>query len=198
MDQSKPYTITGAPRIVNGKVIIGNAGSEIGVRGYISAYDAATASCIWRFYTVPGDPAKPYENRAAADGCQDLDRRAGWKFGGGTVWDGMAYDPKPNLLYFGTGNGTPWVAEARSPGGGDNLFLASIVAVNADTGAYVWHYQATPAESWDFDATSPLMLADLKIDGAPQRVLMQASKNGFFYVLDAATGKLLRATSSPP
>ncbi len=116
-----------------------------------------------------------------------------WKFGGGTVWDGIAYEPKTNLVYFGTANGTPWVAEARSPGGGDNLFLNSIIAVDADTGAYAWHYQATPAESWDFDATSPLALADLNIDGQSQRVLMQVSKNGFFYALNAATGKLLRA-----
>jgi quinohemoprotein ethanol dehydrogenase len=116
-----------------------------------------------------------------------------WKFGGGTVWDGIVYEPKTNLVYFGTANGTPWVAEARSPGGGDNLFLNSIIAVNADTGAYAWHYQVTPAESWDFDATSPLALADLNIDGQSQRVLMQVSKNGFFYALNAATGKLLRA-----
>jgi PQQ-dependent dehydrogenase (methanol/ethanol family) len=195
VDPDKPYTITGAPRIANGKVFIGNGGSEIGVRGYVSAYDARNGKLLWRFYTIPGDPSKPYENEqlraAAATWTGDLY----WKFGGGTAWDGMAYDPRSNLLYFGTANGTPWVAEVRSPGGGDNLYTNSIVAVNADTGAYAWHYQVTPAESWDFDATSPLALADLDMDGARRRVLMQVSKNGFFYALDAATGKLLRANN---
>ena len=193
VDQSKAYTMTGAPRVANGKIIIGNAGAEIGVRGYISAYDAKDGRLLWRFYTVPGDPAAPYENdqmrQAAATWTGDLY----WKLGGGTVWDGIVYEPATNLVYFGTANGTPWVAEARSPQGGDNLFLNSIIAVDADTGRYAWHYQTTPAESWDYDATSPLALADLDIDGAKRRVLMQVSKNGFFYALDAATGKLLRA-----
>ena len=193
VDQSKPYTSTGAPRVANGKIIIGNGGSEIGVRGYVSAYDARSGKLLWRFYTVPGDPSKPYENeqlrKAAATWKGDLY----WKLGGGTVWDGIAYDPRTNLVYFGTANGTPWVAEARSPGGGDNLFLNSIIAVNADTGAYVWHYQTTPAETWDFDATSPVMLADLDLPAGRRHVLMQESKNGFFYVLDAASGQLLSA-----
>jgi PQQ-dependent dehydrogenase (methanol/ethanol family) len=192
-DPAKYYTITGAPRIANGKVFIGNAGAEIGVRGYVSAFDAQSGKRLWRFYTIPGDPAQPYEDeamrRAAATWTGDLY----WKFGGGTAWDGMVYDPGTNLLYFGTANGTPWVAEVRSPGGGDNLFTNSIVAVEADTGRYAWHYQVTPAESWDHDATSPLALADLTIDGMQRRVLMQVSKNGFFYALDAANGKLLRA-----
>lgn len=192
-DPAKAYTITGAPRIANGKVIIGNAGSEIGVRGYVSAYDAADGRLLWRFHTIPGDPAQPYENEqmraAAATWTGDLY----WKLGGATVWDGMVYEPATNLVYFGTANGTPWVAEARSPQGGDNLFTTSIIAVNADTGRYAWHYQVTPAETWDYDATSPLMLADLTIDGTPRRALMQVSKNGFFYALDAATGALLRA-----
>lgn len=193
VDTSKPYTSTGAPRIANGKVIIGNAGSEIGVRGYISAYDARSGKLVWRFYTVPGDPALPYETPQLREAAKTWTGDLYWKLGGGTVWDGIAYEPKTNLVYFGTANGTPWVAEARSPGGGDNLFLNSIIAVNADTGAYAWHYQETPAESWDFDATSPLVLADLTFDGQQQRVVMQVSKNGFFYALDAATGKLLRA-----
>ena len=194
-DPAKPYTITGVPRIANGKVFIGNGGSEIGVRGYVSAFDAQDGKLLWRFYTIPGDPALPYENdamrRAAATWTGDLY----WKFGGATAWDGMAYDPGTNLLYFGTANGTPWVAEVRSPGGGDNLFTNSILAINADTGAYVWHYQTTPAESWDYDATSPLALADLTIDGTKRRALMQISKNGFYYALDAASGKLLRANN---
>jgi quinohemoprotein ethanol dehydrogenase len=193
VDPTKPYTSTGAPRIANGKVIIGNAGSEIGVRGYLSAYDAKNGKLLWRFYTVPGDPSQPYESpqlqQAAATWTGDLY----WKLGGGTVWDGIVYEPTTNLVYFGTANGTPWVAELRSPQGGDNLFLNSIIAVNADTGQYAWHYQTTPAESWDFDATSPLALADLMIDGARHRTLLQISKNGFFYALDAASGKLLRA-----
>ena len=193
VDTSKPYTSTGAPRIANGKVIIGNAGSEIGVRGYISAYDARSGKLVWRFYTVPGDPALPYETPQLREAAKTWTGDLYWKLGGGTVWDGIAYEPKTNLVYFGTANGTPWVAEARSPGGGDNLFLNSIIALNADTGAYAWHYQETPAESWDFDATSPLVLADLTFDGQQRRVVMQVSKNGFFYALDAATGKLLRA-----
>jgi quinohemoprotein ethanol dehydrogenase len=193
VDPSKSYTSTGAPRMANGKVIIGNAGSEIGVRGYISAFDARDGKLLWRFYTVPGDPAKPYENQQLRDAARTWTGDLYWKLGGGTVWDGIVYEPTTNLVYFGTANGTPWVAEARSPQGGDNLFLNSIIAVNADTGQYAWHYQTTPAESWDYDSTSPLMMADLDLDGSRRRVVMQISKNGFFYALDAASGKLLRA-----
>ena len=193
VDPDKYYTSTGAPRIADGKVIIGNAGSEIGVRGYISAYDADDGHMLWRFYTVPGDPSKPYENEQMKQAAATWTGDIYWKLGGGTVWDGIVYDPVTGLVYFGTANGTPWVAELRSPGGGDNLFLNSIIAVDVRTGEYRWHYQTTPAETWDYDATSPLMLADLTIDGASRRVLMQASKNGFFYVLNAYTGKLLRA-----
>jgi len=193
VDPSKPYTSTGAPRVANGKVFLGNAGSEIGVRGYVSAYDAKDGKLLWRFYTVPGDPSKPGESPQLAAAAKTWTGDLYWKLGGGTVWDGIAYDPGTNLVYFGTANGTPWVAEARSPGGGDNLFLNSIIAVNADTGAYVWHYQTTPAESWDFDATSPVMLADLDLPGGARRVLMQESKNGFFYVLDAVNGRLISA-----
>ncbi len=193
VDVSKPYTSTGAPRIANGKVILGNAGSEIGVRGYVSAYDARDGKLLWRFYTVPGDPSKPYESPQLREAAKTWTGDLYWKLGGGTVWDGIAYDAKTNLVYFGTANGTPWVAEARSPGGGDNLFLNSLIAVNADTGEYAWHYQTAPAESWDFDATSPVMLADLPLAGGTRHVLMQQSKNGFFYVIDAATGKLLSA-----
>jgi len=193
VDQSKPYTSTGAPRVANGKIIIGNGGSEIGVRGYVSAYDARSGKLLWRFYTVPGDPSKPYENEQMRQAAATWKGDLYWKLGGGTVWDGIAYDPRTNLVYFGTANGTPWVAEARSPGGGDNLFLNSIIAVNADTGAYAWHYQTTPAETWDFDATSPVMLADLDLPAGRRHVLMQESKNGFFYVLDAANGQLLSA-----
>ncbi|MGB6450232.1 MAG: PQQ-dependent dehydrogenase, methanol/ethanol family [Steroidobacteraceae bacterium] len=198
VDHDKPYTSTGAPRIVKGRVLIGNAGGELGVRGYLSAYDAETGKLDWRFYTVPGNPANGFESRimrkAAATWHGDW-----WTVGGGAgVWDGMAYDPHLNLVYFGTGNGTPWNRAYRGSGGGDNWFVSSIIAVNADTGAYVWHYQVVPGEEWDYDSTSPMILADLTIGGRARRVLMQASKDGYFYVLDARTGKLISANQYVP
>ena len=193
VDPTKPYTITGAPRVINGKVIIGNGGAEYDVRGYISAYDGKTGKQLWRFYTVPGNPADGFEN-AALEKAAKTWTGEWWKFGGGgTVWDGMAYDPDLNLLYIGVGNGTPWDQKMRSPGGGDNLFLASIVALNPNTGDYVWHYQTTPGENWDFTATQPIILADINIDGAARKVLMQAPKNGFFYVIDRTNGQLVSA-----
>jgi alcohol dehydrogenase (cytochrome c)/quinohemoprotein ethanol dehydrogenase len=193
LDHDKPVTSTGAPRIAGGKILIGNAGGEFGVRGYISAYDAASGKLLWRFYTVPGNPAQPFEAPILKTAAQTWHGEWWQLGGGGTVWDGIVYDPRLNLVYFGTGNGSPWNRAYRGSGGGDNLFLASIIAVNADTGAYVWHYQETPGEEWDFDATSPLMLADLKINGRSRRVLMQAAKNGFFYVFDARSGTVLTA-----
>jgi quinohemoprotein ethanol dehydrogenase len=195
LDHNKPVTSTGAPRIVNGKVLIGNAGAEFGTRGYISAYDAANGKMIWRFYTVPGNPADPVEQPIMKTAAATWHGKWWELGGGGTVWDGIVYDTKLNLVYFGTGNGTPWNRGYRGAGGGDNLFVASIVAVNADTGRYAWHHQQAPGDSWDFDATSPLMLADLKIDGRERRVLMHASKTGFFYVYDAKTGKVISANS---
>jgi PQQ-dependent dehydrogenase (methanol/ethanol family) len=198
IDRTKPYTSTGAPRIARGKVIIGNGGSEIGVRGYVSAYDVRDGKLVWRFYTVPGDPSKPRENPQMQAAAKTWNGDLYWKLGGGTVWDAIAYDPVTRLVYFGTANGTPWVAEARSPGGGDNLFTNSIIAVNVDSGAYVWHYQTTPAETWDFDAASPFVIADLNYATGKRRVLMQAGKNGFFYALDAASGKLLSADKYVP
>jgi quinohemoprotein ethanol dehydrogenase len=194
IDKTKPYTITGAPRVVKGKVLIGNGGSEYGVRGYVSAYDAETGKMAWRFYTVPGDPAKPYESLALAAAAKTWFGDQYWKLGGGgTVWDAMAYDPELDLLYIGVGNGSPWNRKVRSAGKGDNLFLSSVVAIRPETGEYVWHYQTTPGDEWDYTATQHIMLADLTIDGKPRRVLMQAPKNGFFYVLDRATGKLISA-----
>jgi alcohol dehydrogenase (cytochrome c)/quinohemoprotein ethanol dehydrogenase len=193
LDHDKPVTSTGAPRIVNGKVLIGNAGGEFGVRGYLSAYDAENGKLLWRFFTVPGNPADPAEAPILKTAAKTWNGNWWEVGGGGTVWDGIAYDTKLNLVYFGTGNGTPWNRAYRGSGGGDNLFLASILALNADTGAYVWHYQIAPGESWDYDATSPLMLADLTIDGKARRVLMQASKTGYFYVLDAKTGAFISA-----
>lgn len=197
VDQSKPYTITGAPRIIDGKVIIGNGGAEMGVRGYVAAYDAETGDELWRFYTVPDKPG-------ANEPKYLKDAEATWKGewwaqgGGGTVWDAMAYDPDLDLLYIGVGNGSPWNQAYRSPGGGDNLYLSSIVALRPKTGEYVWHYQTTPGETWDYTATQHIMLADLTIDGQPRKVLMQAPKNGFFYVLDRATGKLISANNFVP
>ena len=192
-DNAQAYTITGAPRVVNGKVVIGNGGAELGVRGYFSAYDAQNGKMAWRFYVVPGDPSKPQESPELTKALSTWNGEW-WKYGGGgTAWNAMAYDPALNLLYAGTGNGSPWNREIRSPGGGDNLYLSSIVAVNADTGRLAWHYQTTPGDSWDFTATQDIILADVDIGGKPRKVLMQAPKNGFFYVLDRATGELLSA-----
>jgi PQQ-dependent dehydrogenase (methanol/ethanol family) len=202
-DQSSPYTITGAPRVIKGKVIIGNGGAELGVRGYVSAYDAETGRKVWRFYTVPGEPGKPdgeVSDRPMQMAAKTWSGDAWWrqKAGGGTAWDAFAYDPDLDLLYIGTGNGSPWSRAARSEGKGDNLFLSSIVAVRPDTGEYVWHYQEVPGDEWDYTATQHIILADLKIGGTVRKVLMQAPKNGFFYVIDRATGKLISAEKYVP
>ncbi|CAN1574074.1 Gcd Glucose dehydrogenase [Caulobacteraceae bacterium] len=200
VDQSKPYTITGAPRVIKGKVMIGNGGAELGVRGYLSAYDARNGKLLWRFYTVPGE--QPTDD-AASDDAMKIARPTWkgefWKVGGGgTVWDSMAYDPELDLLYIGVGNGSPWNRDIRSPGGGDNLFLSSVVAIKPDTGKYVWHYQTTPGDSWDYTATQHIILADLTIGGKPVKALMQAPKNGFFYVIDRTNGKLISADNYVP
>jgi quinohemoprotein ethanol dehydrogenase len=194
VDQTRPYTITGAPRIVDGKVIIGNGGAELGVRGYVSAYDAGSGELVWRTYTVPGDPSQPFESKALEKAAETWKGSEWWKIGGGgTVWDSMAFDPDLNLLYVGTGNGSPWARELRSPGGGDNLFLSSILALNPANGEIVWHYQTTPGDDWDFTATQHMILADVKLNGRVRQVIMQAPKNGFFYVLDRKTGELISA-----
>ncbi len=198
-DTAAPYTITGVPRIIKGNVIIGNGGSEYRVRGYVTAYDAETGRQVWRWWTVPGDPSRPYEQPELARAARTWRGDAYWKIGGGgTVWDGMAYDPELDTIYVGTGNGNPWNQGIRSPGGGDNLFLASIVALDPGTGRYKWHYQTTPGESWDYTATQPIMVADLVYPRGRRRVVMQAPKNGFFYVLDAKTGQLLSAEKFSP
>lgn len=195
VDRSKAYTITGAPRVFNGKVIIGNGGAEYGVRGYITAYDAENGEQLWRWYAVPGDPSKPFEDESMARAALTWDPSGKyWEAGGGgTMWDSMVFDPELNLMYVGTGNGNPWNRDIRSPGGGDNLYLASIVALNPDTGEYVWHYQETPGDNWDYTSTQPLILADLTIDGQDRKVIMHAPKNGFFFVVDRTNGKFISA-----
>jgi quinohemoprotein ethanol dehydrogenase len=198
VDLSKPYTITGAPRIIKGKVIIGNGGAEYGVRGYFTAYDAETGEQVWRFYTVPGNPENGFETDIMAMAAETWNGEWWTAGGGGTAWDSMAYDPQLDLLYVGVGNGAPWNQEIRSPGGGDNLFLSSIVAVRPDTGEYVWHYQTTPGETWDYTATQHMILADLEIDGKLRKVIMQAPKNGFFYVIDRETGEFISAKNFVP
>jgi alcohol dehydrogenase (cytochrome c)/quinohemoprotein ethanol dehydrogenase len=199
VDQDKPYTITGAPRVIEGKVIIGNSGAEFGVRGYVTAYSAADGEQLWRFYTVPGAPDGSADEPDYLARARETWNGPFWEQGGGgTVWDAMAYDPALDLLYIGVGNGSPWNQTYRSPGGGDNLYLSSIVALRPDSGEYVWHYQTTPGETWDFTATQHIMLADLEIEGRLRKVLMQAPKNGFFYVLDRATGELLSANNFVP
>lgn len=197
VDQSQPYTITGAPRAANGLVYIGNGGGEYGVRGYVSAYDADTGDLVWRFYTVPGDPAKGPDGAASdpvmAKAAETWNGQWWTLGGGGTVWDAIVYDPDFDQLIIGVGNGSPWNQQVRSPGGGDNLFLSSILALDAKTGAYKWHYQTTPGDTWDYTATQHIMLADLTIDGRKRKVAMQAPKNGFFYVVDRADGTLISA-----
>ena len=194
-----PYSITGAPRVAGGLVLIGNGGAEFTIRGYVSAYDAETGELVWRFYTVPGDPAKGFENDAMAMAAKTW-TGTWWKTGGGgSTWDSIIYDPDTGLVLFGVGNGSPWQSSERTPGkGGDNLFLTSIVAVDLKTGSYRWHFQQTPSDSWDYDSNAPLMLADLRIGGETRHVVMQANKNGFFYVLDAATGEFISGKNFVP
>ena len=202
VDKGQPITITGAPRVADGNVVIGNSGGDVGSRGYMSAYDAETGKQVWKFYIVPGDPKKMPEG-AASDSAMPMAAKTWtgewWKMGGGgNDWDSLAYDPDLHLVYFGTGNGSPHPSKFRSPGGGDNLFLCSIVAVDSRTGHYKWHYQEIPAEEWDYDCTSPLILANIKLGGKPRKVIMHAPKDGFFYVLDRTNGKLLSANNYIP
>jgi quinohemoprotein ethanol dehydrogenase len=195
IDHDHSYTITGAPRAINGKVLIGQGGAEYGARGYITAYDAETGNQAWRWFTVPGDPSKPFEDESMAAAAKTWDPAGKWWIngGGGTPWDTITYDPDLNTVYIGTGNGSPWSRNKRSPSGGDNLYLASIVALNADTGKYLWHYQETPGDNWDYTSTQPMILADINIDGAPRKVILHAPKNGFFFVIDRTNGKFISA-----
>ena len=186
-------SITGAPRVFGSKVIIGFGNDTGKNRGYVTTYDAENGRQLWRFYTVPSDPAKVFENSAMQMAAKTW---AGewWKAGGGgCVWNAMAYDAESDLVYLGTGNGTPHNRRVRSEDRGDNLFLTSIVALKGNTGEYQWHYQVTPGDTWDYEPVSDIELADLVIGGKTRKVLMQASKNGFFYVLDRLTGELLSA-----
>ena len=183
------YTLTMAPRIVHGRVVIGVSGAEYPVRGFIAAYDANTGREAWRFYTIPGDLSKPQENEAMRKAVPSWD--AAHKPGGGTVWDSIAYDPDADLIYFGTGNAGPWPADLRNSKGKDNLYVCSIIAINANTGEYKWHFQTVPGDTWDYDSVAQLILADMTIKGQPRKVIMQANKNGFFYELDRITGKFI-------
>jgi quinohemoprotein ethanol dehydrogenase len=198
-DPKTPRNITEAPLAFNGKVVIGHGGGDIGpMRGYVTAYDAQNGRQLWRFYTVPGNPAEGFESEALSAAAKTW-TGDWWKFGGGgAVWNAMTFDPQFNRVYLGTGNGSPWNAKIRSPLGGDNLYLASIVALDADSGRYVWHYQETPGDAWDYDAAVDMVLADISLEGKARKVLMQASKNGFFYVIDRATGRLISAQPFVP
>ncbi len=194
IDRDRFYTITGAPRAAKGKIYIGNGGAEFGVRGYVTAYDAETGEQAWRFYTVPGDPSLPFEHPEMELAAETWKGGNWWEVGGGgTVWNSIVYDPDFNNVYIGVGNGAPWTRVIRSPGGGDNLFLSSIVALDADTGEMKWYYQTTPGDNWDYTAVQDIALADMEVDGEMRKVLLQAPKNGFFYVIDRSNGKLLRA-----
>jgi len=197
IDPKWRYTITGAPRIVKGKVLIGNGGAEFGVRGYVSAYDAETGKLVWRFYTVPGDPAKPFEQPALERASKTWSGEWWKNGGGGTVWDTIVYDPELDLVFIGVGNDEPWNEKFRS-GNGDNLFTCSIVALKPDTGEYVWHYQEVPSDDWDYDSNEQIVLADLPIEGKIRKVILHAPKDGFFYVIDRETGILISAKPFTP
>jgi quinohemoprotein ethanol dehydrogenase len=187
------FTITMAPRIAKGKVIIGASGGDRPTRGFFDAYDATTGRRAWRFYTVPGDPAKGFENEAMKKAAATWDMEWWKRGGGGAVWDGMAFDPDENLVYVGTGNAEPWTFHLRSSKDKDNLYAASILAVNVDTGELKWHYQVVPGDNWDFDSVQHLILADLRIGGRTRKVIMQANKNAFYYVIDRTSGEFISA-----
>jgi quinohemoprotein ethanol dehydrogenase len=195
IDHSHSYTSTGAPRIYKGMVFIGNSGAEYGARGYVTAYDAQSGEQKWRWFVVPGDPSKPFEDKSMEVAAKTWDPSGKYWIngGGGAPWDSMAFDPELNLIYIGTGDGGPWDRNKRSPAGGDNLYVASIVALNPDTGEYVWHYQETPGESWDYDSTQSIILADIPTGGKTKKVILQAAKNGFFFVIDRTNGHFLSA-----
>jgi quinohemoprotein ethanol dehydrogenase len=196
-DQRQPYTITGVPQLAGDLVVIGNGGGDFaGVRGYVSAYDRRSGELRWRFYTVPRDPALgPQDQPHLAAALETWDPRHPWKEGiGGTVWDGMAYDPKLDLVYVGTSNAAPYNMKLGGRRGGDELYAASIIAIHARDGSMAWYYQTTPGDRWDFDSTQKLVLADVDLGGRSRQVIMQADKNGFYYVLDRSSGEVLSAS----
>src|SRR5215813_4357135 len=201
-ENSQNYSLTMAPRVMKGKVIIGNAGAEFApYRGYLAAFDVNNGKELWRFYTVPGDPSKPFESKAMEVAAKTWSGEW-WKYGGGgSMWDGMAYDPDAELVYVGTGNGLPWPQEVRQGKGSqrlDNLYITSILAIDVNSGRLKWHYQCTPGDEWDYDAIQHLMLADLRIDGRSRKVIMQVNKNGYFYVLDRITGQFISGEPVAP
>jgi quinohemoprotein ethanol dehydrogenase len=199
--EGQEYSITGAPRVYDGKVVIGNGGADYGSRGFVTAWDAETGAKVWKFYIVPTDPAAGPDGEASDSAMKIAQPTWFGRFweqaagGGGNAWDSFAYDPELNMVYIGTGNGSPHMWHFRSEGKGDNLFLCSIVAVDATTGEYRWHYQEVPEEDWDYTCTQPIVLADIEIDGKLRKVAMHAPKNAFFYVIDRATGELISAKS---
>jgi quinohemoprotein ethanol dehydrogenase len=188
------YFVTGAPQLAGDLVVIGSGGADFkGARGSVSAYSLETGEFKWRFYTVPRDPElgpqdQPHLEAAARTWPAKYDWSMG---GGGTAWDGLAYDPREKLVYIGTANASPYHGEHDPAGQGDELFVASIVAIHADSGRMAWYYQEIPGEGWDYDTTNKLVLAELTLDGKPRRVIMQASKDGYLYVLDRVTGEFL-------
>ena len=199
IDHERGYTVTGSTYIAGDLVVIGNSGAELDARGYVTAYDTQSGEQRWRFFTVPKSTTGPFENPELEMAAKTWDPNSFWEVGlGGTVWDGMAYDPQLDLIYIGVGNSALYPRELRSPSGGDNLFVSSILALHAGTGRMAWHYQTTPGDQWDYTATQKMVLADLEIGGRQRQVLMQAPKNGFFYVLDRMTGELLSAEPYVP
>ena len=192
-DPKQAYSITGAPRVAKGLVFIGNGGSEFGTRGYVSAYDADTGEMRWRWYTIPGNPAEGFENAAMEEAAKTWNGEW-WQYGGGgTVWDAIVYDPELDQLYIGVGNGAPHNRRIRSPGGGDNLYLSSVVALDPETGDYLWHYQEVPADNWDYTASQQITLAEIEWQGETRKVIVHAPKAGFVYLIDRQSGELLSA-----
>jgi quinohemoprotein ethanol dehydrogenase len=190
-----PYTVTGAPVIAGNLVLIGAGGGDFrGARGYVAAFDVETGKLQWRFYTVPRNPAEGAQDQPhLVKAVETWDARHRWEEGGGgPVWDGISYDPSSKLIYIGTGNAAPYDIKEDGRGGGDNLYTACIIALH-ETGQLAWFYQVVPGDMWDFDSTQKMVLADLTVNEKPRKVVMQASKNGFYYVLDRITGELISA-----
>jgi quinohemoprotein ethanol dehydrogenase len=194
-DHSRGYHSTGAPEVAGDVVVIGNGGADYDARGYVSGFDLEDGSLKWRFHIVPRDPKLgPQDNPELEDAVKTWDPNSRWDVGGGGgPWDAISYDAETGLVLVGTGNAQPYAQSVRSPKGGNNLYTSSIIALDAKSGRLKWHYQETPSEQWDYDATSPFILTKMKVDGAEHPVVIHAPKNGFLYILDRRDGKLLRA-----